>query len=141
MKQSIQFINGSRLSSRNNIDADLFGAIAISICMRHFIAMSFLFFAQTCSAFCCDASTTWGRWLDYAFLLISFFAAWQSSKTPSKDGVKYALWLSWGLLLTTILDEKQELIAIPEGTIYFPASALIGLNFYNLKYCHCRAVG
>lgn len=137
MKQNMQFAKDHPFSNKPIINTDLIGAFASSLCMIHCIATPFLFIAQTCSATCCDAAPTWWRWLDYVFLAVSFIAVWQTSKTSSKNWVKYALWLSWTLLLSTILIEKLALLHLPEGTIYLPALALVGLHFYNLKYCQC----
>jgi hypothetical protein len=123
------------------LSSDSIGAVASGLCIIHCIATPLLFIAQTCSATCCDASPTWWQWLDYAFLAVSFFAVWQTSKTSSKNWVANALWISWVLLLITILNEKLKLITLPETTIYLPALALVALHFYNLKYWRCKDDG
>lgn len=138
---SISLGQSKPLKSRPAINADLLGALASGLCMIHCIVTPFLFIAKTCSASCCDASPTWWSWLDYIFLVISFFAVWRTSKNSSKKWVKYALWFSWVLLLMTILNEKIKLISLPEGTLYLPAMALVALHFYNLKYCQCSKDG
>jgi len=119
------------------LKVDGIGMTASLLCMAHCIATPFLFIAKSCSVSCCDASPTWWSWLDYLFLVVSFFAVWQTSKTTSKRWIRYALWVSWLLLFAIIVNEKLQLLPLPETTIYFPAVALVGLHFYNLKYCHC----
>ncbi len=140
MKQSLSFLNDQQLN-RPIISADLLGAFASGLCMVHCIATPFLFIAQSCSAACCEASPNWWSWLDYAFLMISFLAVWQTNKTASKDWVKYGLWISWLLLLAAILNKKLSLILIPEIAVYLPALSLIVFHFYNLKYCQFKTEG
>jgi len=141
MRQNMQLANYHPLNNKPIVNADLLGALASGLCMIHCIATPFLFIAQTCSATCCEAAPNWWSWLDYAFLVISFIAVWQTGKTSSKNWVKYALWISWVLLLVTIINEKLILIALPEAAIYLPALALVALHFYNLKYCQCKTNG
>jgi hypothetical protein len=138
---SISLGQSQQLKITRAINADLLGVLASGLCMIHCIVTPFLFIAKTCSASCCDDSPTWWSWLDYVFLLISFFAVWQTSKNASNKWVKYALWFSWVLLLLSILNEKVKLITLPEIIIYLPAIALIALHFYNLKYCQCCKEG
>lgn len=51
--------------------------------------------------------------------------------------MQIALWSSWAVLLFTILNETFETGLLPEMFIYFPASAIVGLHFYNRRYCKC----
>ncbi len=121
---------------KNN--SDTIGALASSLCLIHCIATPFIFIAQSCSATCCDSSPLWWQSIDYIFIGVSFFAVYWSAKHSSKSWLKNALWLSWALLSATILNEKFELIHLPESIIYIPAFALVGLHIYNKKYCHCK---
>lgn len=117
---------------------DKIGIIASTLCMIHCIATPFLFIAKSCSASCCESSPNWWSSLDFLFLLVSFFAIYQASKNPSKIWLKYAMWTSWGLLLTVLLNEKIHLVPLFEYAIYFPALMLVVLHIYNLKYCQCK---
>ena len=117
---------------------DRIGILASSLCMVHCIATPFIFIAQSCSTACHEATATWWGSLDFLFLSISLFAIYQSTKNSSKTWIKYAMWVSWFVLLAVILNEKIQLISLPEIAIYFPAFALILLHIYNLKYCRCQ---
>jgi hypothetical protein len=117
---------------------DKVGIIASTLCMIHCIATPFLFLAKSCSASCCEASPKWWSSLDFLFLLISFFAIYQSSKNSTKNWIKYAMWTSWALLLAALLNEKIHPFTLFEYAIYFPALMLVVLHIYNLKYCQCK---
>lgn len=119
--------------------SDSIGAIASSLCLIHCLATPLLFIAQSCSAVCCSSETVpgWWQWLDYAFLAISFFAIFWSTKTTSKDWMKIALWVSWAALLLVIVNEKTEWFPMKEFFIYIPALSLVALHLYNRKFCQC----
>jgi len=55
-----------------------------------------------------------------------------------KKWVAIALWLSWFLLLTIILNEKTAWFSIPEAAIYLPSLSLIFLHWYGSKFCQCK---
>lgn len=118
--------------------SDVFGAAASGLCLIHCIATPFLFLAQVHAA-CCPAEvpTLW-KSLDYIFLAISFIAIYWSTKTTSKDWVKFALWISWGILTFVLINEKVRWIFLPEYIIYLPALSLVFFHYYNLKYCKCN---
>lgn len=120
------------------LKTDKVGIIASTLCMIHCIATPFLFLAKSCSASCGEASPNWWISLDFIFLLVSFFAIYQSSKNTSKIWLKYAMWTSWTFLLTILLNEKFYVISLFEYAIYFPAMMLVVLHIYNLKYCQCK---
>ncbi len=120
------------------LKTDKVGIIASTLCMIHCIATPFLFIAKSCSASCCEASPGWWTLLDYLFLIISFFAIYQSSKNTSKTWMKYALWGSWSVLLIVLLNEKFQFFSVSDYAIYFPAMALVILHIYKLKYCRCE---
>ena len=114
------------------------GAIASSICLIHCIATPFLFVAQACSSSCCESTPVWWQWVDYTFLVIAFFAVYQSGRMTTKKWIKRGLWLSWSALFIVILNEKMAFFSLPEYAIYFPAASLITLHLYNRKYCRCE---
>lgn len=119
------------------LKTDNVGIFASMFCMIHCMATPFLFLAKTCSASCCGATPMWWSSIDYIFLLVSFFAIYQSSKNSSKIWLKYALWISWAFLLIILLNEKFYIISLFEYAIYIPAMTLVVLHLMNLKYCHC----
>ena len=132
-------IKGSnRLSLNSVFQADFVGAAASALCLVHCIATPFLFIAMTCTDTCCESSPVWWQWLDYFFLIISFFAVYRAAKTTTKPWMKYTMWISWVLLFLTILNEKLQWISLFESAFYFPAMALVALHLYNLKYCQCK---
>jgi hypothetical protein len=116
---------------------DIIGAIASSLCLIHCIATPFIFIAQSCSMVCCDSALVWWRFIDYFFLVISFFAVYRSTQTTTSYWVKPSLWLSWSVLFIIIMNEKITLFPLSEQAIYFPALALIVMHLYNKKYCQC----
>lgn len=119
-------------------NSDILGTFASSLCLAHCVATPFLFLAQASAATCCDGPPTWWKFMDYFFLAISFFAIYWTTKTTTIKWMKPMLWLSWSVLAGIILNEKLELVPIPEAAIYYPAVALMGLHIYNRKYCTCN---
>lgn len=118
--------------------SDVFGAAASGLCLIHCIATPFLFIAQAHAACCATEVPTLWKSLDYVFLAISFFAIHWSTKTTSKTWIKFALWISWGILSFVLINEKVQWIFLPEFSIYFPALALVFFHIYNLKFCKCK---
>ncbi|NIJ45206.1 hypothetical protein FHR24_001645 [Wenyingzhuangia heitensis] len=118
--------------------SDTLGALASSLCLIHCVATPFLFIAQTCATTCNGAVPHWWSFIDYIFLVISFFAVYKSTQETSISFIKPLLWFSWFVLFLIIANEKLELIILNEATIYIPALALIGLHLYNKKYCKCN---
>ena len=120
-------------------NSDLIGALASSLCMVHCIVTPFLFIASACSETCCASTPTWWVWIDYIFILISFFAVYRSTKTTSKSWIIPSMRAAWGALLISILIEHNSSINISSNFKYISAFALIGLHFYNLRYCQCKS--
>lgn len=121
------------------LETDKVGIIAGTLCMIHCIATPFIFIAKSCSTTCCEASPGWWSALDFIFLIVSFFAIYQSSKNTSKIWMKYAMWASWVSLFALLLNEKLQHYPLFESAIYFPAITIVILHIYNLKYCQCEA--
>ncbi len=119
------------------INADTFGIISGSLCLVHCVATPFLFIARACTDTCCSSTPVWWQLVDYLFIVISFAAIYYASKNTNKKWMQIALWSSWAVLLFTILNETFETGLLPEMFIYFPASAIVGLHFYNRRYCKC----
>ncbi|MEO9571913.1 MAG: MerC domain-containing protein [Polaribacter sp.] len=118
---------------------DTLGALASAICLIHCIATPFIFIAQSCTVTCCHEETpTWWKFIDYFFLIISFFAIKRSTQTTSSKWIKPALWISWCILFFIIINEKFQWLSLSESSIYFPALSLIILHLYNKKYCQCN---
>ena len=117
--------------------ADSFGAAASFLCMIHCLATPFLFVAQTCAKSCCGDAPGWWRAIDFLFLVISFMAISQAMRTSSVKWVWRGLWLAWLALGWSVLMEALVPTLFFPGVKYTAASALIGLHFYNMKYCKC----
>jgi hypothetical protein len=111
---------------------DSIGAIASTLCLIHCVATPFIFLAQSIGV------PSWWGFLDYVFLIISFFAVHRSAQTTSKKWIKTALWFSFISLLMVIMNEKSEWFYLNEKIIYIPTIALIILHLYNKKYCQCN---
>lgn len=119
------------------VKADTIGAISGSLCLIHCMGTPFLFMAKASSAACCTDTPIWWQFIDYFFIVVSFIAIYFTTKTTTKTWLQIALWGSWMLLLLAILNETFEITLQSEAFIYIPALAIIGLHFYNLKYCKC----
>ena len=117
---------------------DLLGTFASSLCLVHCLATPFVFIAQTCTASCCSGAPTWWSFIDYLFLVVSFFAIYFSTKATTLEWIKPMLWLSWSALLFIIINEKIELLPLPKTLIYIPSISLMMLHLYNKKYCNCE---
>ncbi|APU10904.1 hypothetical protein A5M85_11605 [Cellulophaga lytica] len=117
---------------------DTFGALASALCLVHCFATPFIFIAHSCAAGGCETSPVWWRSLDYIFLIISFLAVLQSAKNTSKNFMKPLLWASWFSLFFLIVNEKIQLLSLPETVTYIIAIVLAALHIYNLKYCQCK---
>jgi len=117
--------------------SDNIGAIASTLCLIHCIATPLIFIVQSCSLTCCTESPVWWSSIDYVFILISFFAVYQSTKNTSKNWIKPALWISFIGLFVVIINEKLSLFYLNDNFIYVPAICLITLHLYNRKYCKC----
>ena len=118
--------------------SDTLGALASALCMLHCLATPFLFIAQTCSTTCCEAAPMWWQWIDYFFLIISFFAVHRSTQTTSSKFVKPALWISWLTLFLIVVNEKLQWLPLPNALAFVAAIALVLLHLYSLIYCQCK---
>ena len=121
------------------INSDLIGALASTLCTIHCFATPFIFLASTCARDCCNGAPTWWLWIDYGFLIISFFAVYQSTKTTSKYWIKPALWICWGALFTFIYIEQNTQLFLSDYYKYLAALLLASVHIYNLKFCQCNS--
>ena len=117
---------------------DSVGIIASTLCMIHCIGTPFIFIAKACSTTCCAEAPLWWVVIDYIFLFISFIAIYFINKDLKKGWLKNAFWISWFILLFTILNQSLQIIDIPKNFIYIPAISIIVLHFYNLQFCKCK---
>ena len=117
--------------------SDTVGAAASFLCMIHCLATPFLFVAQACSSACCSGAPTWWRAVDFVFLAVSGLAVYRSMQTSSKIWVWCSLWAAWGMLTCSVLAEAFAHALFLPALKYTAASALIGLHFYNMKFCQC----
>lgn len=118
--------------------SDNIGAFASTLCMIHCFATPFLFIVHTDSVKHSDVTPFWWNWIDIFFLLIALFAVYHSANKTSSIWVKNTLWASWIALFIAVINEKIELIHIPEIVTYIIASLLILVHLYNYKYCQCH---
>ena len=117
---------------------DSIGIIASTLCLIHCVATPFIFIAKACTATCCSDAPTWWIMIDYLFLIISFLAIFFISKNLNIKWLKISFWLSWFVLLFTILNHSVNIIHLPKNFIYIPSFAIIILHFYNLQFCKCQ---
>ena len=117
--------------------SDAVGVVSSGLCMIHCLATPVFFIAATCSTSCCNAAPLWWQWIDYAFLIISFFAIVHSVKSTNSNIVKYGLWVSWAGLFLFILNINFQWFNVSENIKFIFAFSLIGFHLYNIKYCKC----
>lgn len=117
--------------------SDNVGIIASALCMIHCIGTPFLFIAKACTTTCCAEAPLWWQIIDYFFLIISFIAIYLVTQKTSLTWIKIVFWSSWIILLLTILNHTFQTFEISKNFIYLPASTIIILHFYNLKFCKC----
>ena len=117
--------------------SDNVGIIASALCMIHCIGTPFLFIAKACTTTCCSEAPLWWQIIDYFFLIISFIAIYLVTQKTSLTWIKIVFWSSWIILLLTILNNTFQTFEIHKNFIYLPASTIIILHFYNLKFCKC----
>tara|TARA_Y100001970_G_scaffold290947_1_gene426366 strand:+ start:1587 stop:2015 length:429 start_codon:yes stop_codon:yes gene_type:complete len=118
--------------------SDTIGAFASGLCMVHCIATPFFFIASACSSACCSTAPLWWQWMDYIFLVISFFAIIQASKSSNNEWIKFGLWISWSVLFLLIINIRLDMVHITENIKFIPAFTLVGLHVYNMRYCQCE---
>ncbi|WP_271783219.1 MerC domain-containing protein [Aquimarina algiphila] len=119
-------------------NSDTLGILASGLCLLHCLFTPFLFLAHTGSALFHEGYSFWWKSLDIIFLGLSFIAIRQSTKTTTNLKIKYAFWSTWLLLFIIILNEKLSIFPLPEEVIYVVSLSLVGLHFYNKKYCSCE---
>ena len=120
------------------IKADAVGSLASSLCLIHCIATPFIFITQACTMTCCADAPIWWQSLDYFFIVISFFAIYQSTQTSKNKNIKIALWMTWFVFFISILNKTIQLFYISNYFIYSAGILLALLHLYNLKYCQCK---
>ncbi|MEM6317454.1 MAG: MerC domain-containing protein [Bacteroidota bacterium] len=111
--------------------------LASSLCMVHCLATPLLFVVQA-SATCSDIGPLWWRTLDYLFLVVSFFAIRQSSKTTTADWMPKAMYGTWIVLAFLIINNSLHALPFPHALIYAPAFSLVLLHVYNQRYLSCE---
>ena len=117
---------------------DSIGIIASTLCTIHCIVTPFIFIAKACTSICCANAPTWWVMIDYIFLFISLLAIFFISKNLTAQWLKISFWLSWVVLLFTILNHSFDILYLPQNFIYIPSFSIIALHFYNLKFCKCE---
>ena len=121
-----------------SLSFDSIGIIASTLCAIHCIITPFIFIAKACTSICCANAPTWWVMIDYIFLFISFLAIFFISKNLTVEQLKISFWLSWIVLLFTILNHSFDILYLPQNFIYIPSFLIIVLHFYNLKFCKCE---
>ncbi len=124
--------------NRINLSFDNIGIIASTLCTIHCIATPFLFVARACSVTCCSDAPIWWVLIDYLFLVISFYAIFFIHKNLTIKWLRASFWISWTILLITIVNQSIDIIYLPKNFIYIPSIVIVVLHYYNLKYCKCQ---
>jgi len=120
------------------IPYDSLGIIAGVLCTIHCIVTPFVFIAKACTATCCSDAPSWWLMIDYFFLIISFYVIFFISRKLTIKWLQRAFWLSWFLLLFTIVNHSLDILQLHKNFIYIPSSAIIILHLYNLQFCKCK---
>ena len=120
--------------------SDTIGMFASGLCLVHCMLTPLIFIAQAQAQTVCHeiSAPFWWKLLDVGFLMISFFAIYWSTKSTSKQWMKFALWVTWLLLCIIILNERLHWLHIPAYAIYIPSFGFVFLHLYNKKFCQCK---
>lgn len=121
--------------------SDFWGSMASGLCLAHCLATPLLFAAHTGHVHGHHNHPFWWGLIDLLFIGISFIAVFWSTKYSSRQWMKWALWISWTMLASLILNEKLEMVPVVEELIYVPSIALVALHLYNRRYCRCGDQG
>ena len=130
-------VNAIKLSSKS----DLIGGIASSLCFLHCLATPLFFVVYAGSTIVEETHPWWWGMLDIFFLAISFIAVYWSARNSSRNWIKFLFWFSWVFLALLVLNEKFGFGPLPESLIYLPTLGLVGLHYYNHRYCRCEDDG
>ncbi|MCG8330036.1 MAG: MerC domain-containing protein [Chitinophagales bacterium] len=120
----------------SKINADIVGAWASGLCAIHCALTPLVFIAQASVHFGTQVAghseIPW-YWLliDYAFLLIAFWAIWHTTRQNPKSWIKWGMWSAWSLVALTILAETFHFHFVGHALMYIGAIALVGLHLYN----------
>ena len=112
------------------LTSDKAGITSAVLCTIHCLIVPVLFLAKF---WWTDGNTTihlpsWWESIDYAFLLISFWAVYHSaSHTPAK-AIKYALWLFWTMLAISILFAARL-----HELAYVASAGLVTTHLINIR--------
>ncbi len=129
----------TKLNLKANIfKPDSIGSISSTLCIIHCIITPFIFITQACTASCCASSPWWWQSLDYVFLLISFIAIRQATKTSTNQIVKIALWLNWLIFGLLIINSTIGEFYLNQNFTYAAGISLAILHLYNLRFCQCK---
>ena len=131
-------MDNSNSMNNHSYSFDNVGIIASSLCMIHCIGTPFLFIAKACSTSCCSEAPVWWQLIDYLFLIISFVAIYFVTNNTTLNWIKIAFWITWFVLFISILNHTFPVVETPKYFTYIPASAIIILHFYNLRFCKCK---
>tara|TARA_B110000091_G_scaffold4641_1_gene4577 strand:+ start:3324 stop:3722 length:399 start_codon:yes stop_codon:yes gene_type:complete len=124
--------------NNRNLTYDKIGVISSTLCMIHCIITPFIFLAKVCTISCCSDAPVWWQIIDYLFLGISFVAVYYTTKDRSLDWLKISFWITWFILLITIVNHTLEIIYLNPNLIYIPAFLIIMLHLYNMHFHKCH---
>lgn len=124
--------------SNRTLTYDKIGVISSTLCMLHCIMTPFIFLAKACSISCCSDAPVWWQIIDYLFLGISFIAVYYTTKNNRLDWLKISFWITWLVLLITIVNHTLEFIPHNPDLIYIPAFLIIMLHIYNILFHKCE---
>ena len=128
----------SRIVKRLILSNDSIGILASSLCLVHCLATPLIFIAKACSSFCCSEAPLWWQLIDYAFLVVCFFAIYSVSSQLNKIWLKTAFWASWLALLLVLLNHSFGMMSLNTWLFHLPSFMLITLHFYNMAKCRCQ---
>lgn len=118
--------------------SDILGALSSTLCMIHCLLTPALFAVQATSLSCSEISPFWWKLIDLMFLIVSLVAVIYTTKNTTLKYMPILMYVSWGLLALIVINGLVNLFHIPHLLLYIPALVLVGLHFYNRKYCKCN---
>lgn len=105
--------------------SDVIGISSATLCVIHCLITPILMVLLS--------QITWWHEFSYFFLLISFFAAYESSKKSITNPYLYLIWVSFFVLLISVIFEED--FSYLHELSYLASAGLIIGHILNIKHC------
>jgi len=116
------------MSNKTSAISDKAGITSAVLCTIHCLAIPLLFLLKVSwTEHATYQLPTWWEKLDYAFLIISFWAVYHSATHTNIMKIKTSLWIFWGILAISIIFQ-----ATLHWMAYIASAGLVTTHFINI---------